>query len=97
MKKILNYINGELVEPKNGAFLENINPATGEVYSLIPDSDAADIDHIKRIFKYIDFNYRTGELSAMYFDFVMMPKQVIDQVRTSWKNVKNSAGRSVWD
>ncbi len=45
MKKILNYINGELVEPKSGAFLENINPATGEVYSLIPDSDAADIDN----------------------------------------------------
>lgn len=45
MKKILNYINGELVEPISGAFLENINPATGEVYSLIPDSDAADIDH----------------------------------------------------
>ena len=45
MKKILNYINGELVEPISGTFLENINPATGEVYSLIPDSDAADIDH----------------------------------------------------
>jgi aminomuconate-semialdehyde/2-hydroxymuconate-6-semialdehyde dehydrogenase len=45
MKKILNYINGELVEPKSGAFLDNINPATGEVYSLIPDSDAADIDN----------------------------------------------------
>ncbi len=45
MKKILNYINGELVEPKSGTFLENINPATGEVYSLIPDSDAADIDY----------------------------------------------------
>ena len=71
-------------------------PITATTFILIRN-DAADIDHIKRIFKYIDFNYRTGELSAMYFDFVMMPKQVIDQVRTSWKNVKDSAGRPVWD
>src|SRR5438045_2137589 len=44
MKKILNYINGQLVEPAKGKFLDNINPATAEVYSLIPDSDEADIE-----------------------------------------------------
>ena len=43
MKKILNYINGELVAPKQDAYLENVNPAIGEVYSLIPDSDASDV------------------------------------------------------
>lgn len=44
MQKILNYINGELVEPKAGQWLDNVNPAIGEVYSLIPDSDASDVD-----------------------------------------------------
>jgi aminomuconate-semialdehyde/2-hydroxymuconate-6-semialdehyde dehydrogenase len=44
MQKILNYINGQLVEPASGNYLDNFNPATGEVYSLIPDSDAADVD-----------------------------------------------------
>lgn len=44
MKKILNYINGALVEPQKGEWLDNINPANGEVYSLIPDSDASDVD-----------------------------------------------------
>ena len=43
MKKILNYIGGELLEPQKGEWLDNINPANGEVYSLIPDSDAADV------------------------------------------------------
>lgn len=43
MKKILNYINGALVPPQTDAWLENINPATGEVYSLIPDSQEADV------------------------------------------------------
>lgn len=44
MDKILNYINGELVEPKSGNYLDNYNPSNGKVYSLIPDSDKNDID-----------------------------------------------------
>jgi aminomuconate-semialdehyde/2-hydroxymuconate-6-semialdehyde dehydrogenase len=43
MKKILNYINGELKEPKNKKFLENMNPANGEVYSRVADSSEADV------------------------------------------------------
>ena len=43
MKKILNYINGELIEPVNGQYLDNFEPATGKVYSLISDSDSDDI------------------------------------------------------
>lgn len=43
MEKLLNYINGELVEPASGSFLDNYEPGTGRVYSLIPDSDAADV------------------------------------------------------
>ena len=45
MEKILNYINGELVEPTNGEYLDNYNPSNGEVYSLIPDSEKKDIDN----------------------------------------------------
>ena len=45
MEKIFNYINGELVAPENGQYLDNINPSTGKVYSLIPDSDKRDINN----------------------------------------------------
>ena len=45
MEKILNYINGELVPPASGNYLDNYNPATGKVYSFIPDSDKDDIDN----------------------------------------------------
>ena len=44
MKKIANYINGSMVEPSSGKYFENIDPSTGKAYSLIPDSDADDID-----------------------------------------------------
>ena len=43
MKKILNYINGELVAPHAGNYLDNESPVDGKVYSLIPDSDAQDV------------------------------------------------------
>lgn len=41
---IQNYINGELVAPQNNQHLDNYNPAKGEIYSYIPDSDAQDIE-----------------------------------------------------
>lgn len=44
MQKILNYINGELVEPISKNYLDNYNPSTGKVYSLIPDSDEQDVE-----------------------------------------------------
>ena len=43
MQKIQNYINGVLVAPKSGAYINNYEPATGQFYSLIPDSDEHDI------------------------------------------------------
>jgi aminomuconate-semialdehyde/2-hydroxymuconate-6-semialdehyde dehydrogenase len=54
MLKIENYIGGDLIEPVSGEYLENVNPATGAVYSLIPDSDEKDatraIEAAKRAF-----------------------------------------------
>ncbi len=44
MERILNYINGELVEPNSKTYLDNFEPATGKVYGEIPDSDHTDID-----------------------------------------------------
>ncbi len=44
MEKIKNYIGGQLIEPVSGKFIDNFNPASGEIYSLIPDSDERDIE-----------------------------------------------------
>ncbi len=43
MKKILNYIAGEFQPPDSKTFLENYEPATGDIYSEVPDSDKADV------------------------------------------------------
>ena len=44
MQLIGNYINGEMVGPVGGEFLDNVDPATGAVYSKVPDSDQRDVE-----------------------------------------------------
>ncbi len=44
MQRILNHINGETVEPVSGEYLDNVEPATGKVYSQVADSDGRDVD-----------------------------------------------------
>ena len=43
MMQLKNYIDGAFAAPSNGRYLDNYEPATGKVYSLIPDSDATDV------------------------------------------------------
>ena len=44
MEKLQNYINGEYCAPIGGQYIDNYEPATGKVYSLIPNSDARDVE-----------------------------------------------------
>lgn len=44
MLRLANYVGGELVPPIDGEYLDNIDPATGEVYSRIPDSGRDDVE-----------------------------------------------------
>lgn len=43
MEFLKNYINGELVAPSSGRYIDNYEPSTGKVYSQIPDSDEVDV------------------------------------------------------
>ncbi|MGH8623963.1 MAG: aldehyde dehydrogenase [Gammaproteobacteria bacterium] len=44
METIANYIDGRLVPPLGGRYLENFEPATGRVYSRVPASEREDIE-----------------------------------------------------
>ncbi|WP_439129980.1 aldehyde dehydrogenase [Polaribacter sp.] len=43
MLNIKNYINGKLVAPEAGNYLDNYNPAVGEIYGQIPNSSKEDV------------------------------------------------------
>ncbi len=38
-----NYIGGKWCKPSNNQYIDNVNPATAEVYGLIPDSNESDV------------------------------------------------------
>jgi aminomuconate-semialdehyde/2-hydroxymuconate-6-semialdehyde dehydrogenase len=42
--RLANYIAGASRPPVNGGYLDNVEPATGRVYSLVPDSTQADLE-----------------------------------------------------
>jgi aminomuconate-semialdehyde/2-hydroxymuconate-6-semialdehyde dehydrogenase len=44
MDKIANYLGGRLKPPASGNYLDNIEPATGAVYSMTPDSNETDLE-----------------------------------------------------
>ncbi|MBL7812997.1 MAG: aldehyde dehydrogenase [Bacteroidetes bacterium] len=44
MEKLSNFINGAYTPPETGLYLDNYQPATGEVYSQVPDSSPADVE-----------------------------------------------------
>jgi len=43
MQRLANYVGGRFVEPVSGGYIDNVDPATGRVYSLVPDSDERDV------------------------------------------------------
>ena len=44
MQKIKNYINGSLIEPVSGKYMDNVDPSTSEIYSVTADSDERDVE-----------------------------------------------------
>ncbi|HEY0677674.1 MAG TPA: aldehyde dehydrogenase [Chitinophagaceae bacterium] len=39
-----NFVGGNLIGPLSGQFIDNVNPATGEVFTRVPDSNEKDVD-----------------------------------------------------
>lgn len=44
MERIANLINGELMPPLSGQYMDNYNPSTGQVYSRVASSEQRDVD-----------------------------------------------------
>lgn len=45
MKDILHYINGSLLPSADGAWLDGVNPATGDVYARVARGTRTDVEH----------------------------------------------------
>jgi len=50
-ERLQNYVGGRFADSSSDVWIDNVNPATGEVYSYIPDSNSNDIDEAVRAAK----------------------------------------------
>lgn len=64
---------------------------------ILVRKDMVETENFKNILKFVDWNYRFGEFDSISLDFVMLPKQVTEQVRASWRNVRLSSGKAAWE
>lgn len=69
-------------------------PITATTFMLVRKT-VKDIEQTRLLFKFLDWSYRTGELPAIYLDYVMLPREVIEQIRASWSSVVDSNGKRV--
>lgn len=96
MQKIANYINGALQSPIAAAYLDNYNPATGAVYSLIPDSDEADVD---LAYTHANEAYKTWRLTSLEERFMVLNRiaELIDKNNDELALAESiDQGKPVW-
>ena len=96
MQKIANYINGALQSPIADSYLDNYNPATGAVYSLIPDSDEADVD---LAYTHANEAYKTWRLTSLEERFMVLNRiaELIDKNNDELALAESiDQGKPVW-
>ena len=78
MEKILNYIDGKWCEPSEGKWIDNYQPATGKVYSQIPDSGAEDVEMACQAAQGA-FKSWAGSKSSVRFKWLLKLSQAIEK------------------
>ena len=78
MTKIDNYIAGRHKAPISGEYLDSYDPSTGKVYSLVPDSDARDIDCATQAAKAV-FSDWSGRSAESRHDVLMRISRLIEE------------------
>ena len=78
MTKIDNYIAGRHKAPISGEYLDSYDPSTGKVYSLVPDSDARDIDCATQAARAV-FSDWSGRSAESRHDVLMRISRLIEE------------------
>lgn len=94
--KIRNYVNGKLVDPVMGKYLENINPASGEVYALIPDSDDKDVDAAVKYAKEAFHSWSKTSIEYRHDILSKISDLIRDNLKLLAKAESKDNGKPLW-
>jgi phosphate transport system substrate-binding protein len=71
-------------------------PIVSTTFILLP-KDPKDPAKSADVMKFFDWAYKDGSAAAEKLHYIVLPKDVVDNVRTAWKaNVKGADGKSVY-
>jgi len=96
MQKILNYIDGQWVEPSTLKYIENINPATGNTYSLIPDSNQEDARKAIEAAKSAFNSWKNTSTQKRYSILMKIAQGIKDQEETLALAESIDNGKPLW-
>ena len=70
-------------------------PIAGATFILM-HKEQASADNAKEVLKFFEWAYAHGDQMASELDYVPMPDSVVKLIRSNWKEIKDSAGKSVY-
>lgn len=95
-QKIANYIGGNLQAPIDGNYTDNINPATGEVYGQIPDSNIKDIEEAVGAAKAAFPTWSTTPLEERFKVLNRIAELIEEHLETLALAETNDNGKPLW-
>ena len=91
-----NYIGGNLIGPLSGKFLDNTNPATGEIYGQIPDSNEKDIDAAVHAAQKAFPSWSTTDLEKRFIILNKIAELVDENIDARALAETNDNGKPLW-
>jgi phosphate transport system substrate-binding protein len=71
-------------------------PITGATFILVYKS-ATNSDTAKEVLKFFDWAYTNGDKLASDLDYVPLPANVVEMIRSAWKaQIKDASGKALW-
>ncbi|GAA0592019.1 phosphate ABC transporter substrate-binding protein PstS [Craurococcus roseus] len=78
----------------NGA---DVWPIVSPTFILLPTNPAADkVDASRNTMRFFDWAFKNGDDAARRLEYIPLPDQVADAVRTTWRDVKAPGGQQIW-
>lgn len=96
MIQLSNYINGQQVSPRNASYLDNFEPATGQVYSRIPDSDSADVEMAYQAARAAFPAWSTTSLEERYRILIRISELIDHHLEELAQAESRDNGKPVW-
>lgn len=94
--KLENYIAGKFTAPLSGNYLDNINPATGNVYTQIPDSNAKDIELAVKAAKKAFPAWRKTTAEKRFFMLNKIAELITENLEVLALAETNDNGKPLW-